>query len=62
MTMGLTRLPVAVAIALWALVAARFGLAVGAKMGERWRERAEQVAATVLILLGVYLITERFVR
>jgi hypothetical protein len=35
---------VIVAIAVQALVAAQPGLAVGAKIGERWRERAEQVA------------------
>jgi manganese efflux pump family protein len=64
-SMGLTHLPtvaVIVAIALQALVAAQLGLAVGAKIGERWRERAEQVAGIALILLGVYLITEQFVR
>jgi len=37
-------------------------LAVGAKIGERWRERAEQVAGTALILLGGYLIAEQLVR
>jgi manganese efflux pump family protein len=64
-SMGLTHLPtvtVIVAIALQALVAAQLGLAVGAKIGERWRERAEQVAGATLILLGVYLITEQLVR
>jgi putative Mn2+ efflux pump MntP len=64
-SMGLTDLPtvaVIVAIALQALVAAQLGLAVGAKIGERWRERAEQVAGTALILLGVYLIAEQLVR
>jgi putative Mn2+ efflux pump MntP len=64
-SMGLTHLPtvaVVVAIALQALVAAQLGLAVGAKIGERWRERAEQAAGTALILLGVYLITDQLVR
>ena len=43
-SMGLTHPPtvaVIMAIALQALVAAQLGLAVGAKIGERWRERAE---------------------
>jgi putative Mn2+ efflux pump MntP len=64
-SMGLTHLPTAaviVTIALQALVAAQLGLAVGAKIGERWRERAEQVAGAALILLGVYLIIEQLVR
>jgi len=64
-SIGLTHLPtvaVIVAIALQALVAAQLGLAIGARIGERWRERAEQVAGIALILLGVYLITEQLVR
>lgn len=64
-SIGLTHLPTAaviVAIALQALVAAQLGLAVGAKIGERWRERAEQVAGIALILLGGYLLTEQLVR
>ncbi|HEV2370809.1 MAG TPA: manganese efflux pump [Streptosporangiaceae bacterium] len=64
-TIGLVGLPVTatvVAIALQAFVAAQVGLAVGARIGERWRERAEQVAGVALILLGVYLITEQLVR
>ena len=36
--------------------------AIGAKIGERWRERAEQVAGIALILLGAYLITEQLVQ
>ena len=64
-SMGLVRLPVPVvivAIAVQAFVAAQLGLALGAKIGERWRERAEQVAGIALILLGAYLITEQLVR
>jgi manganese efflux pump family protein len=64
-SIGLTHLPVAaviVAIALQALIAAQLGLAVGAQIGERWRERAEQAAGTALILLGGYLIIEQLVR
>jgi putative Mn2+ efflux pump MntP len=61
-TIGLTHLPVTaviVAIALQALIAVQVGLATGAQIGERWRERAERVAAIALILLGAYLITEQ---
>jgi manganese efflux pump family protein len=61
-SLGLTRLPVVpviVAIALLALVASQLGLALGAALGERFRERAEQVAALALIALGGYLIAER---
>jgi manganese efflux pump family protein len=64
-TIGLARLPAAaviVAIAVQALLAAQLGLAVGARIGERWRERAEQVAAIALILLGAYLIIEQLAR
>jgi putative Mn2+ efflux pump MntP len=64
-TIGLTRLPVTtviVAIAVQALVAAQLGLAVGARIGGRWRERAEQIAGLALILLGAYLIIEQLVR
>ncbi len=61
-TLGLVRLPVVpviVAIAVLALVASQLGLALGAVVGERFRERAEQAAAIALILLGCYLIAER---
>jgi putative Mn2+ efflux pump MntP len=64
-TIGLARLPVTAviaAIALQAFLAAQLGLAIGATIGERWRERAEQVAGIALILLGVYLIAEQVVR
>jgi putative Mn2+ efflux pump MntP len=64
-SIGLTHLPTAaviVAIALQALVAAQLGLAMGARIGERWRERAEQAAGIALILLGGYLVTEQLVR
>ena len=50
------------AIALQAFIAAQLGLAIGAKIGERWRERAEQVAGIALILLGAYLITDQLVQ
>jgi manganese efflux pump family protein len=64
-TIGLAHLPITaviVAIALQAFVAAQLGLAVGARIGERWRERAEQIAGIALILLGAYLIIEELVR
>jgi len=64
-SIGLVHLPVTavvVAIALQAFLAAQLGLAVGARIGERWRERAEQAAGIVLILLGAYLITEQLAR
>lgn len=60
---GLARLPaswVIAAIVLQAVAAAQVGLAVGARIGERWRERAEQIAGVALILLGVYLIATQF--
>jgi putative Mn2+ efflux pump MntP len=52
-------LPVIIAIAVQALVASQFGLALGQRISERFRERAEQFAAAALILLGGYLIAER---
>lgn len=64
-SIGLTRLPtvaVIVAIALQALVAAQLGLAIGARIGERWRERAGRVAGAALVLLGGYLIAVQLAR
>jgi len=64
-TIGLAHLPVTaviVAIALQAFIAAQLGLAIGARIGERWRERAEQIAGIALILLGAYLIIEQLAR
>ena len=64
-SIGLVRLPVSVvipAMALQAFVAAQLGLAIGAKIAERWRERAEQVAGIALILLGAYLIAQQLTR
>ncbi len=61
-TIGLTRLPltpVIIAIALQAFLAAQIGLAIGAGIGERWRERATRIAGIALILLGAYLIAEQ---
>jgi manganese efflux pump family protein len=64
-SIGLARLPVTAviaAIAVQACAGAQLGLAIGARIGERWRERAEQAAAITLILLGAYLITEQLAR
>ena len=62
---GLERLPVGAviaAIALQAFVAAQLGLAIGARIAERWRERAERAAGIALILLGAYLIAQQLSR
>jgi manganese efflux pump family protein len=64
-SIGLVRLPQAAvigAIAVQALLAAQLGLAIGARISDLLRERAEQVAGIALILLGGYLITERMLR
>lgn len=64
-SIGLTRLPVTIviaSIALQAFIAAQLGLAVGAKIAERWRERAERLAGIALIALGAYLIAEQLTR
>lgn len=61
-SLGLVRLPVVqviIAIAIVALVASQLGLALGSRVSERFRERAEQLAAVALIFLGVYLVVER---
>jgi manganese efflux pump family protein len=61
-SLGLTRLPAApviIAIAAQALVASQAGLALGGVVGERFRERAGQLAGVALILLGVYLVISR---
>jgi putative Mn2+ efflux pump MntP len=64
-TIGLAHLPVTTVIAaitLQAFIAAQLGLAIGAKIGEHWRERAGQAAGIALVLLGVYLIGEQLAR
>jgi manganese efflux pump family protein len=61
-SLGLVRLPVApviITIAVQAVVASQLGLALGRRISERFRERAGQLAAVALILLGAYLISER---
>lgn len=60
-SLGLTHLPaveVVVAIAVQAFIAAQLGLALGARVGERWRENAERLAAVALIGLGVFVLVE----
>lgn len=60
-TLGLTRLPpveVVVAIAAQAFVAVQLGLALGARVGERWRENAERLAAVALLGLGAFVLVE----
>jgi putative Mn2+ efflux pump MntP len=49
-------------LALQAFLAAQLGVAIGTRIGERWRERAEQVTGIALILLGAYLITDRLIQ
>jgi putative Mn2+ efflux pump MntP len=64
-SIGLARLPVTaiiIAIAVQAFLAAQLGLALGSRIGERWRERAERIAGIALILLGAYLIADQLIR
>jgi manganese efflux pump family protein len=61
-SLGLARLPVIpviIAIAVLALAVSQAGLAPGALISERLRERAGQAAGLALILLGAYLIAAR---
>jgi putative Mn2+ efflux pump MntP len=56
---GLPVVPVIIAIGVQALVASQLGLALGAVIGRRFREGAEQVAGIALIALGCYLVVKR---
>jgi manganese efflux pump family protein len=61
-SLGLVRLPVIpviIAIACIALIASQLGLSLGRRISERFRERADKLAAVALILLGAYLLAER---
>jgi manganese efflux pump family protein len=61
-SIGLVGLPVfavILAIALQTLLAAQLGLAIGARIGDRWRERTGRAAGIALILLGCYLIVSQ---
>jgi manganese efflux pump family protein len=63
-SLGLTRLPAAAviaAIAIQALVASQIGLALGGRIGERWREGAERLAGVALAALGVFLVIDKLV-
>lgn len=64
-SLGLTRLPagwVVTAIAVQAFIAAQLGLTFGARLSERFRERAEQLAAVALIGPGIILTAEKIAR
>ena len=56
---GLPVIPVIAAIAIQALAASQLGLALGARVGERWREGAERLAGVALAGLGVFLIVDK---
>jgi putative Mn2+ efflux pump MntP len=63
-TMGLAGVPVAVvivAIAVQALVASQLGLALGVRISEAWRDRAEKLAGLLLIVLGVGIVVAQLV-
>jgi putative Mn2+ efflux pump MntP len=61
-SLGLTRLPlipVAVAIAAQALLAAQLGLHLGARIADRLRDWSERLAGIILVALGLFLAAER---
>lgn len=61
-SLGLTHvplLPIIIAIATQTLLVAQLGLHLGARIAERYREAAEQLAGIVLIALGLFLLAER---
>lgn len=63
-TLGLAHLSataVIIAVAIQALIASQLGLALGARVGEAWRERAEMLAGVLLILLGIGLAAAQLV-
>jgi putative Mn2+ efflux pump MntP len=51
--------PVIIAIAVQAFLAAQLGLHLGSRIGERFREAAERLAGVALIILGLFLLVER---
>jgi putative Mn2+ efflux pump MntP len=59
---GLPILPVIIAIGVQTLIVVQLGLALGARIGERWREHTERIASLALIGLGVYLLINRIAR
>jgi putative Mn2+ efflux pump MntP len=63
-SIGLVGLPISamiLAIALQTLLAVQLGLAIGARIGDRWREWAGRAAGVALILLGCYLIVSQLI-
>lgn len=59
---GLLRLPIVpmlIAIAAQAFIVTQVGIRLGARAGERWRERSERVAGIALIALGAVLLATR---
>jgi putative Mn2+ efflux pump MntP len=59
---GLLRLPLlamVIAIGVQAFLVTQIGVRLGARVGERWRESAERVAALALIALGAILLAVR---
>jgi putative Mn2+ efflux pump MntP len=62
LVIGLLGLPVvlvAVLIGAQALLASQVGVRIGARLGAELRERAEQVAGTLLVVLGIGLLVLR---
>jgi putative Mn2+ efflux pump MntP len=58
-TLGLAGVPAVaaiLAIAVQAVVASQLGLALGSRISQVWRDRAERFAGGVLVPLGVYLL------
>jgi putative Mn2+ efflux pump MntP len=63
-TLGLLHvpvIPVLVLIAVQTVVVSQLGMRLGTKLSERFRERAERLAALVLALLGVGVVVQRLV-
>lgn len=63
-TLGLLRLPVVpvlIAIAAQAFILSQLGLAIGARLSERVRERTERVAGIALTAVGAFLLVEKLV-
>jgi putative Mn2+ efflux pump MntP len=63
-TLGLTRVPVVLAVVLiaaQAFVVSQVGFQVGGRVGERYREGAERLAGIILIGLGALLLLSKLV-